>query len=236
MVERNISDSVKLAAMKLYERDLPNLDDILECCDLSASTFWQVWKLYKWTGQVSPPKSHTQGRPRKLHFDDLTYFLSLVQQHPSWFLDELLKLLEVNRFVSVHYTTIHCELKQAGISLKKLQIIAKERNEDLRANFIWQMGQYSPEELGFLDKFSKDKCTLHRRWGRSKKGKQASMKGTFLRGRQVSGEGLLTLDGIVVSTVVEGSMTRDKFVHFLEHSVVSPCIPHPILLILVPYY
>jgi len=40
--------------------------------------------------------------------------------------------------------------------LKKLRIIAKEHNEDLQADFIWQMGQYSTEELGFLDKFSKD--------------------------------------------------------------------------------
>lgn len=122
--------------MKLYERGLLNLDDILECCNLSESTFWRVRKLYKQTGQVSPPKSHTQGRPRILHYDDLTYLLSLVRQRPSWFLDELLELLEMNRFVSVHYTTIHRELERAGISLKKLRIIAKERNEDLRADFI----------------------------------------------------------------------------------------------------
>jgi len=96
------------------------------------------------------------------------------------------------------------------------------------------MGQYSPEELGFLDEFSKDERTLHRRRGRSKKGNRASVKGAFVRGRRVSGEGLLTLDGIVASTVVEGSMTQDKFVHFLEHSVVSPCISHLFLLTLVP--
>lgn len=83
------------------------------------------------------------------------------------------------------------------------------------------MGQYNAEEIGFLDEFSKDERTLHRRRSWAKKGKRAVMQGAFVRGRRVSGEGLLSLDGIVASTVVEGSMTRDKFIYFLEHSVVS---------------
>ena len=47
------------------------------------------------------------------------------------------------------------------------------------------------------------------------------MRGVFVRRHRVSGEGLLTLDGIVTSMVVEGSMTREKFLYFLEHTVVS---------------
>jgi hypothetical protein len=38
-------------------------------------------------------------------------------------------LLDTNRFVSVHYATIHRELERVGVSLKKLKQIAKERNE-----------------------------------------------------------------------------------------------------------
>ena len=83
------------------------------------------------------------------------------------------------------------------------------------------MGQYSPEEIGFHDEFSKDEHTLHWHCGRAKKGKRAVMQGAFVHGQQVSGEGLLSLDGIVASTVVEGSMTQDKFLYFLKHSVVS---------------
>ena len=51
------------------------------------------------------------------------------------------------------------------------------------------------------------------------------MRGVFVCGQRVSGEGLLTLDGIVASTVVEGSMTRKKYLHFLEHSIVSTIFP-----------
>ena len=216
-----IPPEVKLIAIKLYMADAMSLPDILDCCGFSKRTFRRAWKRYHETGSVEHLPSTTRGRPRELHFDDVTYLLSLVRQRPSWFLDELLDLLETNRFISVHYTTIHRELERAGVSVKKLRIIAKERDEDLRADFIRQMAQYSAEEIGFLDEFSKDERTRHQRRGRAKKGRRAVERGVFVRGRRVSGEGLLTLDGIVANTVVEGSMTREKFLYFLENTVVG---------------
>lgn len=47
------------------------------------------------------------------------------------------------------------------------------------------------------------------------------MKGVFVRGKRLSAEGLLTSDGMIASTVVYGSMTRELFLEFLEHEVVS---------------
>jgi len=163
MGNRKISADLKLAAIKLYENYHFSLDNITDCVGFSERTFWRIWKRYKETGSIEPPVCNTRGQPRALHTEDLYYLLSLVRMCPNWFLDELLDLLKTNRFISVHYTTIHRELVQAGISLKKLHIIAKERNEDLCADFIRQMGQYCAEELGFLDEFSKDERAPMRR-------------------------------------------------------------------------
>ena len=117
-------------------------------------------------------------------------------------------------------------------SLKNLWQIAEEHDEDLHANFIKTMGQYQPEEIGFLNKFLKDECTLHQHSGQTKKGKCAVMWGAFVCGCWVSAEGLLSLDGIVASTVVEGLMMCEKFLYFLEHSMVSsvstPCCNKPL--------
>lgn len=46
------------------------------------------------------------------------------------------------------------------------------------------------------------------------------MKGVFVRGCRFSDEGLLSMDGMVASTVVEGSMTRALFIEYLEFTVV----------------
>jgi transposase len=176
MGNRRISADVKMAAIRLWERDLLSLEDILDCVGFSRSTFFRVLRLYHETGDVVKPPCIRRGRPRSLHFDDVQYLLSLVNHRPDWFLDEFLGLLEHNHFISVHYTTIHRELVRAGISLKKLKKIAKERNEDVRADFIRRMAQYVPEELLFLDKVSKDERTPHRRCGRDDPRKERELQ------------------------------------------------------------
>ena len=66
------------------------------------------------------------------------------------------------------------------------------------------------------------------------------MQGAFVHGHQVSAEGLLSFDGIVASTVVEGSMMHGRFLYFLEHSVVSsvstPCCDKHLTPLIDAYY
>jgi len=50
---------------------------------------------------------------------------------------------------------------------------------------------------------------------------RAVKKGVFIRGHRFSAEGLLTIDGMVSNTVVEGSMTCTCFLQYLELEVVS---------------
>src|ERR1700683_3894788 len=111
---------------------------------------------------------------------------------------------------------IFCELEPAGMSHKKLKCIAIEHNKARQAAFVSRMAQYKPEELDFLDKTSKDEQTTQRNYGWLRKVKRAEKKQVFIRGRRTSTEALLTLDGIVVGMVVEGSMTKVGFLHYLE--------------------
>ena len=219
-----IPRAVKISAMKLYKHELLDLDTILDVMEMSRSTFFRVQKLWRETGDVISPKASLRGRLRTLNYKDVQYLLVLIEQNPDYFLDELLYLLKTNRFISVHYTTIHNALKRAGVSRKKLKKIAYERSEPLRADFIGRMAKYVPNELGFLDEVHKDERTLARGFGRSKAGRRAAKRAKFVRGRRTSTEALLTLDGIVACKVVEGSMTKELFLEWLEFSVVSKTI------------
>lgn len=82
------------------------------------------------------------------------------------------------------------------------------------------MAEYTQDQLGFLDETSKDEKTPGRRRGRAKKGRRAKRRQVFVHGHRLSGTGLLTIDGMVTSTVVEGSMTTESFCEFLEENVV----------------
>ena len=206
--------------MRLYEDDVLSKPAILDYLTISSRTFDRILALWNSTGDVVRETNGVRGRPRILHFSDIEYLKRLIRHHPDWFLDELQYLLQTNHFISAHFATVHWELVRAGISAKKIKEAASKRNEDLRADFIGRMGQYSPEQLGFLDEVSKDERTSSRARGRSRKGTRAVMKGVFIRGRRFSAEGLLSIDGMIASTVVEGSMTRDLFIEYLEFTVV----------------
>ncbi|KAJ6479049.1 Homeodomain-like protein, partial [Mycena sanguinolenta] len=125
---RRISRDLKIAALNLYEQGHFSLKQILACVGFSRSTFFRALHLWQTTGDVVRPQNRT-GRPRLLHHEDVDHLIRLVQERPDWFLDELLHLLEHNRFISVHYTTIHRELERAGMSAKRLTEIAAERSE-----------------------------------------------------------------------------------------------------------
>ncbi|OAX39031.1 hypothetical protein K503DRAFT_740181 [Rhizopogon vinicolor AM-OR11-026] len=90
-------------------------------------------------------------RPRILHFEDLHYLLRLVHHRPDWFFDEMLDLLDDNRLVAVHFSTIYRELVRAGISCKRLKKIARERNEEHRADFIRRMAQYVVRSIRYCN-------------------------------------------------------------------------------------
>ncbi|KAG2038615.1 hypothetical protein BDR03DRAFT_1043586, partial [Suillus americanus] len=81
--------------------------DILDCVGFLCCTFYRIKKLHDETGNVVKPRSEYLGRPRTLNFEDLQYLLELVHHRPDWFLDELTALMKHNRFVAMHYTTIH---------------------------------------------------------------------------------------------------------------------------------
>ena len=218
---RAIHRDVKIAAIQLAERQLLPLNDILLCCGFSQRTFYRIKKLWQEAGDVANEPPALRGHYRTLHYTDIHYLKQLIRQNPDYFLDELLCMLKTNRFISVHYTTIHDELTRAGVSQKRLQSIALERNEALRADFISRMAQFYPEELGFIDEVSKDERTVGRRYGRSKRGTRARKSQPFVRGRRTSTVGVLSVNGFVAGTSVEGSLTKASFLHWMEFTVVS---------------
>ncbi|KAG1838897.1 hypothetical protein DFJ58DRAFT_718646 [Suillus subalutaceus] len=166
MGNRKISADLKFAAIRLHEQGILRLSKILDCVGFSRMTFYRIKKLHNDTGNIVKPRSQYTGRPCIFNLEDLHYLLEL----------------------------IHHQLARAGISLKKLRKIAKECNEDVHADFKRRVAQYTPDQLLFIDETSKDEHTQIRRYGRAKRSRYASMK---------------------------GSLRRNGYLHFLKHSVVS---------------
>jgi hypothetical protein len=80
----------KLAAIRLYETGLLDLETILDCVGFSERTFYCILKLWRETGRVARTTIRHE-HTRNFDTDDVDYLLRLVRQNPDYFLDELLK-------------------------------------------------------------------------------------------------------------------------------------------------
>ncbi|KAF8835494.1 hypothetical protein BDN67DRAFT_912940 [Paxillus ammoniavirescens] len=89
------------------------------------------------------------------------------------------------------------------------------------------MAQYTQDELVFIDKTSKDECTLSRQRGRAKKSHHASMRGVFVHRQHLTAIAIMSCDGIIASHVIEGSLRHKGFLEFIEHSVLPHCTAYP---------
>ncbi|KAH6905922.1 hypothetical protein BKA70DRAFT_1107109 [Coprinopsis sp. MPI-PUGE-AT-0042] len=80
-----------------------------------------------------------------------------------------------------------------------------------------------------MDEVSKDERTGWRAQGRAPRGHRAEMKGVFIRGKRLSAEGLLTMDGMLANTVLYGAFSKDWFHGHLVNVVVCSNVSNPLL-------
>ncbi|KIJ16178.1 hypothetical protein PAXINDRAFT_62427, partial [Paxillus involutus ATCC 200175] len=111
--------------------------------------------------------------------------------------------------------------ERAGISVKRVQKLAAERDPILRSDYKRRIAQYPSSYLIPIDEVSKDDRTYSRLYGRSKIGTQVEKQCPFVRKWRFSLVAALALDeGIIAASVVEGSFHHDTFYAFLRDDVV----------------
>ncbi|KAJ7321603.1 hypothetical protein DFH08DRAFT_712759 [Mycena albidolilacea] len=121
----------------------------------------------------------------------------------------------------IHISTVHRTFERAGLSVKRVQKMASERDPIAEGYFINHISQYPAHYLVALDEMSKDDRTYARLWGRSPKGQRVEVYTPFVWKRRFTGIGALALDvGIIASRVIEGSADRETFIDFLRNDVV----------------
>ncbi|KAJ8592081.1 hypothetical protein M405DRAFT_687158, partial [Rhizopogon salebrosus TDB-379] len=84
-----------------------------------------------------------------------------------------------------------------------------------------------PEMLMFGDEAAKDERTLIRQHGHSKIGTRCIQRKCFVRGKRYSILPILTLDGIIAYDIIEGPVTSERFVQFLQEHVLPLMNPYP---------
>lgn len=215
------SEDLKMAAVRLRHRGRDSVKDIIHITTMSRPTLFRTWRKHRLTRSVAHKQPIGAGRQRSVLFRDAEYLLRLARHSPTTFLDEYCRRLHSDRYLPIHFTTIHRFFVRAGLRVKHVQKTARERDPLKRADYIRCIGKHSPACLVFLDEVSKNDRVYARMWGRAGAGEQVECYAPFVRGRWVSMLAALALDkGIIAAKVVEGSFTTESFMTFLRHDLV----------------
>ncbi len=219
---RKISRDLKLAAIRLYEQGVLSAPpDILDCLQLSKSTFYRItWSLaHDWRCCLAhlwhPWKASNSG----IWWYRLSEASYLAQ---TW-------LVLGRTSIPFADKPFHCctLCYRSSIACAGWSFPQKTEKGGCRAR--WKSSCRFHSAYGSVQRLnslaSLMKCQRTRELQRGlvddlTRATRAVKKGVFICGRRFSAEGLLTIDGIISNTVVEASMTCRVFLEYLEHSVV----------------
>ncbi|KAJ7243148.1 hypothetical protein B0H12DRAFT_983940, partial [Mycena haematopus] len=157
----------KTIAIRLLQRGRDTRPEIAKICGFSIRTLSRTTRRFRTTGSVAKAAAIGRGRPRLLHTRDSAYLLKLARHNPCYFLDEYQRFLEKYRHMPIHISTVHRTFERAGLSVKRVQKMASERDPIAEGYFINRISQYPAHYLVALDEMSKDDRTYARLWGRS---------------------------------------------------------------------
>ena len=107
-----------------------------------------------------------------------------------------------------------------------MKLIAIQQSEELRAKYVAEISQYSPNMLVFLDKTGSTRKDAIRKFGYySLRGMPCYSTKLLAKGKQVSAIAALSLEGVVDVKFVHGSVDGDTFANFIELSLLPHLLP-----------
>ncbi|KXJ05104.1 hypothetical protein AC249_AIPGENE3261, partial [Exaiptasia diaphana] len=133
---------------------------------------------------------------------DILLLKNIIAQYPEAYEDELQEWIQYLTGRTVSVSAISRCLRKMGWSRRKLNIVARQRNDQQRAAFRQRVALFENHQFLFIDESSKDERTFQRRYGRSLKGSRIPVKGNFTRGSRYSVLSAISNQGVVASHTI----------------------------------
>jgi len=221
MVYRAISPDMKQRALYLLLEEGWEIDQITTALGVHSKSIERWEHNYENHGSVNPP-TPLRGCRRLLSSDIAEELHEMLNESPSLLLDEIGEWLAIYHDQPISMTALHDNLKDLGLTYKRLKRFAAERDDAYRADWLHNMtSNYTADQLVFLDKSSKDDRVILRRYGWAIQGQHATESAHLNRGVRYSILPALTIDGYMAVRAVEGSIDGAEFFDFVFNDVVS---------------
>ena len=225
--KRSSAYSEDLRWRMIYQRVALRLsyEEIAKNLNVDPSTAWRTVSLFNETGYVTKKKYNSANLPRKL--TDVVQFLllQLILERPGIYLRELQAEVLSVMGLEVAACTI-CQFFHAqGFTRQKMQLVAKQRDEDLRMTFTAEVSIYTADMFIFIDETGADRRNALRRYAYSWRGKPAKAHKLLVRGEHVTAMCLMCSSGILDCKTVSGGVDGDTFYDFVQSNLLPHLMP-----------
>lgn len=156
------------------------------------------------------------GRPRKITPVMLEALCDYLLEKPHLYLDEMELFLLDEFSTRVPKSTISDALRRKGWSKKVIRQQARERNADLRDEYMHFISDFCSYHLVYIDESGCDKRIGFRRTGWSPSGTTPIQVSKFHRDQRYQILPAYSQDGIVLSRVFRGTTDAAFFEDFIE--------------------
>ena len=178
--------------------------------NVDLSTVWRVVRQFQNFGCVDK-KHYSQSVSQKLTPPLELHLLHCVLMNPGIYLREIQQDLYQTTGTEISPSAICRFFQRVGFSRQKLKLVAKQRDDFLRAQFSCDVAMYKPEMLIFLDETGSDKRNSLRKYGYSLRGKPAVSQKLLVRGKHVSAIAFMSVCGMLDIKIVEGTVDGDTY-------------------------
>ena len=148
------------------------------------------------------------------------FVVGLAFENPCLYLRELCQQVQDISSLSVSLSTICRLLRRHGLSRKKVQRIALERNLEYRSDFMAEILPYPREQLVWIDEMGSDRRDAMRQYGYAPLGETPRCKRLQVRGQRISAIAAISSAGMV------SSVNSDTFYDFVRGSLIPNMHPY----------
>ena len=190
---------------------------------VSKRQCYRFYKRWQATGDLDPTYRRDDGRSRILGSYMIEELIEWLEHYPQSLLLDMAVFLYERFDIQPHLSTISQCLTRARYSRKRIQSVAAERNELLRADWQARISCYQPEQLLFLDESACSEKATRCRTGWSLFGVAPQIQNKLHCRERFSILPAYSMEGYVVWDVIPNSYNRERFLSFIEEKVLPIC-------------
>ena len=191
-----------------------------------CSTVSRIVRIFYTTGDVKKKTYPKDARPnKKLTYNVQLVILHTILQNPGMYLHELQMEVCIATGVQIFPASLCAFLKKFNFTRQKMQLIARQRDDELRKQFTIDVSLYKSDMIVFIDESGCDRRNALRRYGYGVRGIPPKSCQLLVRGERLSAIAAMTTEGIGALRIKRGTVDGETFLDFIERDLLPMLMP-----------